>query len=72
VTRTVQEQRVLDLDTGRLLPLTADGLDPVLERDLVLYEEWSAIPAKKRKGEVLFQFMRRYNDRHPVLFPPTR
>lgn len=72
VTRTVQEQRVLDLDTGRLLPLTADGLDPVLERDLVLYEEWSAIPAKKRKGEVLFQFMRRYNDRHPLFFPATQ
>lgn len=72
VTRTVQEQRVLDLETGRLLPLTGDGLDPVLARDLVLYEEWTAIPPKKRKEEVLFQFMRRYNDRHPVLFPPTR
>ncbi len=72
VTRTVQEQRVLDMATGELLPLTADGIDASIGRDLVLYEEWSAIPPKKRKGELLFQFMRRYNDRHPLYMPPTR
>lgn len=72
VTRTVQEQRVLDMATGELRPLTSEGLDHLIRRDEVLYEEWNALPPRKRKEEVLFQFMRRYNDRHPLYFPATR
>ncbi|MBL8003220.1 MAG: hypothetical protein JNL05_14805 [Flavobacteriales bacterium] len=69
VTRTVQEQRVLDMATGELRPLTSEGLDPLIRRDEVLYEEWNAVPPKKRKEELLFQFIRRYNDRNALYFP---
>jgi hypothetical protein len=70
VSYTVEEQRFLDMDTGDLLPVTAAGLYAVLQRDEVLKEEFNAVPKRKRKNEVLFLFMRRYNDRHPLYFPP--
>ncbi len=71
VTRTVQEQRILDMESGAFLSLNAATMEQLLKRDEVLYEEWSAIPVKKRKEEVLFLFLRRYNDRHPLFFPVT-
>lgn len=69
VTRTVQEQRILDMETGDFLPLTAATMEQLVKRDEVLYSEWCTIPVKKRKEEVLFLYMRRYNDRHPLYFP---
>jgi hypothetical protein len=55
--------------TGEMRPLTGEGLDPLIKRDEVLYEEWNAVPPKKRREEVLFQFIRRYNDRNALYFP---
>lgn len=69
VNYTVEEQRFLDMATGAFLPITSGGLYEVLQRDEVLKEEFEAIPPKKRKNEVLFLFLRRYNDRHPLYFP---
>lgn len=66
---TVEEQRFLDMATGAFLPITSGGLYEVIQRDDVLKEEFEAIPRKKCKNEVLFLFMRRYNDRHPLYFP---
>jgi len=72
VTRTVQEQRVLDMETGSFLPITAATMEQLLKRDEVLYAQWSEIPVKKRKEEVIFQYIRRYNELHPLYFPATR
>ncbi len=68
-TYTVEEQRFLDMATGRMVPVNSGGLYTILERDPVLKEEFEAIPARKRKDEVLFLFMRRYNERNPLYFP---
>lgn len=70
ISYTVEEQRFLDMATGAFLPVTAGGIRPVLERDPVLLEEFDALKKKQRKKpEVIFGFMRRYNDRHPLYFP---
>lgn len=68
-TYTVQEQRFLDMATGQAVPVSADGVYSLIERDQVLAEEFNAIPRKQRKEAILFQFVRRYNDRHPLFFP---
>lgn len=69
-TYTVEEQRLLDLETGAFLPVTAGGIYAVIQRDAVLREEFDALPKKEKKSdEVVFRFMRRYNDRHPLYFP---
>ena len=66
---SVEQQSFLDMETGAFLPVTADGIYQVLQRDDILKEEFDAVPKKKRKDEVIFLFMRRYNERHPLYFP---
>lgn len=69
-TRTVLVQQLLDMETGNYLPFNASGMDQALQHDPVLLEEFRALPKKKRnRDEVLFQFLRLYNDRHPLSFP---
>ena len=66
---TVQAERILNMATGEFADLTAAFLEKALADDEVLKPQWDEIPKKKRKGEVLYLFMRRYNDRHPLYFP---
>ncbi|MCB0794728.1 MAG: hypothetical protein KDB88_08330 [Flavobacteriales bacterium] len=69
-TYTVESQFVLDMSTGRLLPFNEVTLERALLRDAVLHDEFLALNKKqKRKDEVLFGFLRRFNERNPLLFP---
>lgn len=69
-TYTVEEQRFLDMATGTFLPVNAGGIRQALQRDAILLEEFDGLKKKERKrAETIFQFMRRYNDRHPLYFP---
>lgn len=70
VTRTVLVQQLIDMETGRVLPFNASGLDAALVHDAVLQEEFRNLPKKQRNSdEALFRFLRLYNERHPLLFP---
>lgn len=70
VTRTILMQQMLDMVTGEFLPFNAAGMDRALQHDPVLLEEFRALPKKQRnKDEVLFRFLRMYNERHPLRFP---
>lgn len=70
VTRTVLVQQLLDMTTGQYLPFNASGMDKALLHDPVLSEEFRGLPKKQRNStEVLFRFLRLYNDRNPLVFP---
>ncbi|MBK7553057.1 MAG: hypothetical protein IPI55_00270 [Flavobacteriales bacterium] len=50
----------------------ASSLAVGIRDDQQLYKEFLAIPPRKRnKDEVLFQFLRKYNQRNPLRFPPS-
>jgi hypothetical protein len=67
---TVQEQRLLDMRTGAFLPVNAAGMRQALQDDPLLLTAFEALPRRTRDKEAtLFQFMRRYNERHPLSFP---
>lgn len=67
---TVQEQRLLDMRTGDFLPVNAAGMHKALEADPALRAEFDALPRRTRDRQAtVFQFLRRYNDGHPLLFP---
>jgi hypothetical protein len=69
-TYTVQEQRVLDMESGAFLPVSMSGILPAIERDRILLEEYSTLSKKERRAEeTVFRFIRRYNERHPLYFP---
>lgn len=70
MTRTYVVQQMLDMHTGRFVPFNAAGMDAALQNDQVLLEEFRALKKKQRNSnEVLFRFMKLYNDRHPLEFP---
>ena len=69
-TTTVQEQRVLDMETGSFLPVSAGGIYQAIQGDPELRAEFEALPKKERNQDVsVFRFVRRYNERHPLYFP---
>jgi hypothetical protein len=70
VTRTILMQQMLDMDTGGFHPFDAAGMDKALAADPVLQEEFRGLEKKQRNAtEVLFRFLKLYNERHPLLFP---
>ncbi|MBK9176222.1 MAG: hypothetical protein IPM46_07775 [Flavobacteriales bacterium] len=70
VTRTVLVQQLIDMETGRVLPFNAAGMDAALTHDPVLQEEFRNLSKKQRNGnEALFRFLRLSNERRPLLLP---
>jgi hypothetical protein len=70
VTRTALMHQLLDMNSGEYLPFNSSGMDKALAHDPVLQEEYRSLPKKQRdKDEVLFRFLRLYNDRNPLFFP---
>jgi hypothetical protein len=70
MTRTYVIQQMLDMSTGKFLPFNASGMDQALQHDQVLLEEFRGMKKKERNSdEVLFRFLRLYNDRHLLEFP---
>ena len=70
-TQTVQVQYLLDMSSGAFVPFNDAGMGQAIAGDIIMKEEWDHLGKKqRRKPEVLHQYMRRYNDRHPLYFPP--
>lgn len=67
---TVEEQRLLDMNSGAFLPVTGGGIRAALQHDPELLGEFDALPKRDRNATAtVFEFVRRYNDRHPLYFP---
>jgi hypothetical protein len=43
-------------------------MEYILQRDPALFAEYSALK-KKQKRDQMFIYLRKYNDKHPLLFP---
>ena len=68
----VRIQRLLNMRNGSYDVFHASSLAVGIRDDQQLYKEFLAIPPRKRnKDEVLFQFLRKYNQRNPLRFPPS-
>ncbi|MDQ3100155.1 MAG: hypothetical protein M3R08_02100 [Bacteroidota bacterium] len=62
--------QLLDMVTGEVLPFNAGSMEKIFLNDRVLQEEFRSLRKKERnRDEVLFRFLRMYNDRHPLEFP---
>ncbi len=65
-------QRLMNMRTGTFEVFNASSLAMALSNDTTLYQEFLAIPPRQRNRDVtLFQFLRRYNERNPLRFPPS-
>ncbi len=68
VPTTELKQLIIDYETGKIQDFTVETLENILLRDRKLLAEFIEIPNRKKK-DMLFIFMRKYNEAHPVSFP---
>jgi hypothetical protein len=65
---TEMRQYILDFINGRVFDYEPDGLEAILMEDPGLYDEYMAL-GKKKKQQMKFVYIRKYNESHPLYFP---
>lgn len=69
--RTNLYQFIIDFETGDEREYNIESLEAILIRDPELYEEFLSLRGKNKK-KMMFVFLRKYNERHPVYFPISK
>jgi len=67
-TRTKLYQFIIDFETGDEREYNLQSLEAILVRDPDLYAEFESMRGKNKK-KMMFVFLRRYNEKHPVYIP---
>lgn len=62
------QQYVLDTKTGSIYDFNPRTMEYILQRDAVLFAEYSVLK-KKQKKEQAFLYLRKYNEKYPLYFP---
>lgn len=65
---TEMRQYLLDFQTGRVLDYEDESLEVILMQDPELHDEYMNLSNKKKK-QLKFMYMRKYNQRNPLYFP---
>ncbi|TFH34155.1 MAG: hypothetical protein E4G95_08645 [Bacteroidia bacterium] len=68
VTKNELVQYVIDFETGKLVEYEVNNIEILLMKDTELYQEFVQMPRKKKK-QMLFLYLRKYNENHPVYLP---
>jgi hypothetical protein len=63
-----QEQLVIDTRTGKVGQFNYVNIEALLQQDEALYAEFKALKKKKKK-ELSFFYLRKFNEKHPLYFP---
>jgi len=61
-------QYLLDFNTGKIMEYDYTALQIVLMQDVKLYDEYNAFKKRKKK-QLLYQYLRKFNERNPLYFP---
>lgn len=61
-------QYLVDFETGEVLSYGLDEVKTILMDDPELYDEFSSLKRRKQK-DLMFFFIRRYNEKNPLYFP---
>ncbi len=62
---------MLDTKTGMVMEFLPASLETVLKRDDTLYKQYMAL-SKRKKRDSCFLYLRKYNEKHPLMFPSTK
>jgi hypothetical protein len=65
---TELRQYLLDFDTGEVMEYNTQSVEVLLMKDPELSDEFHALRNRKKK-QMKFVFIRRYNEKHPLYFP---
>jgi hypothetical protein len=61
-------QYLLDFESGEVMEYNVESVEVLLMKDPVLADEFQALRNRKKK-QMKFVFIRRYNEEHPLYFP---
>lgn len=61
-------QFLIDFETGQVLDFYYTTVEEILKRDEALYSDFKALKKRKKK-QMTFLYIRRYNESHPLYFP---
>jgi hypothetical protein len=67
-TRSELKQYLIDFESGKLLEFDIDNTELLLMKDNALYEEFVQLSRKKKK-QLMFVYIRRFNDKYPLYLP---
>lgn len=68
MSRTELKQYLIDFESGKVLEFDIDNTELLLMKDSQLYEEYVQLSRKKKK-ELMFVYIRKYNDKTPLFIP---
>lgn len=61
-------QNIIDFESGKSYPFTLETVLTFLMKDPVLFDEFNQLK-KNKKRQMMFFYIRKYNERNPVYFP---
>lgn len=67
-TRNELKQYLIDFETGKVLEFDIDNTELLLMKDSQLYEEYVQLSHKKKK-ELMFVYIRKFNEKNPLYVP---
>jgi hypothetical protein len=65
---TELRQFILDFDSGKIFDYDIDNLEALFIRDPELHDEYMELSKKKRQ-QLKFLYIRKFNERNPLLIP---
>jgi hypothetical protein len=66
--RTELKQYIIDFESGKVLEFTVDNTELLLMKDNQLYEEYVQLSRKKKK-DLMFVYIRKFNEKNPLYIP---
>jgi hypothetical protein len=66
--RSEIKQYLIDFESGKTLEFDLNSTELLLMKDDQLYEEFVRLPRKNKK-ELMFVYIRKYNEKHPLYIP---
>ena len=66
--RTELKQYIIDFESGKILEFDTDNTELLLMKDNQLYEEYVQLSRKKKK-ELMFVYIRKFNEKNPLYLP---
>lgn len=68
ISRTELKQYLIDFESGKILEFDIENTELLLMKDNALYEEYVQLSRKKKK-ELMFVYIRKFNDKNPLYVP---
>jgi hypothetical protein len=61
-------QFILDFDSGKIMDYDEESIEVLLMKDPELHDEYVAL-SKKKKSQLKFVYIRKFNERNPLMIP---